>query len=71
MLDDRLKPVNEHIAAIDRGELSPGLRAGILTVVEEKHKGTWLLRSNKAALISVIVVVASFATNTALAISHF
>lgn len=68
-LDERLKPVNEHVAAINRGELSPGLKAGIVAVVEEEKAGSWILRSNKAVVWGVGLALLSFITNVGIALT--
>jgi len=65
-LDKRLKPVHDHIAAINRGEFTDGFKAGILRVVGEQVVSRWTMKANKAVVYTAIVALATLATNIAL-----
>ena len=68
-LDTRLKPINDHISAIDRGEFSPGMKAGVVGVVDERKNAGWGVRSSKAAIISVTIFALVSIFNVTIAIA--
>lgn len=76
-LDDRFKPITTHLAAIDGGQFSDGMRAGIVAVMAADHavsmqKGEtrWSIRSSKLALVSVALFAAGFIFNVTTAFAH-
>lgn len=58
-MDDRFKPVNEHIARVDRGELTQAQKSSIVDVVEESMDRKVARRALKAPLIALVISFAS------------
>lgn len=70
-MDDRFRPVNEHIARVDRGELTPAQKSSIIEVVQESADKALARKSLKAPLLALIVSIASFAGTIVLTLVGF
>lgn len=55
MLDVRLAPINDHIARVDRGELTPAQEAAIERVVEKGSEQKLARRNMRIPILSLIV----------------
>lgn len=71
VIKDALRPVLRRFEEHDRGEFGPGFTAGILKVVAEDRTHGWLLRSNKAAVTSVLILMGGTAVNMILNLKIF
>lgn len=71
MLDDRLKPVNEHIQRVDRGELTPAQEASILRVIDSGEDKKVARRAMKAPIIALAISVASLLATVMLTLVGF
>lgn len=69
-LATQFKPVTDHINAINAGEFPDGMKRGIVAVVEEEKSGLWLLRSNRASVVVVMVAIIGILVNVGLNIAY-
>jgi hypothetical protein len=67
-MDERFKPVNEHIAKVERGELTPAQKAAIAEVVKDKDEHKVAMRAMKAPVIALAISVAALVATVALTI---
>jgi hypothetical protein len=81
-LDERFKPITDHLNAIDGGAFSDGMRSGILAVVAADHavsmqqtqqqtQTKWSLLSSKAALATLVIFALVSIFNVSFAIAAY